>query len=348
LKVLRAFQRSGWSCMLAAAVGLSAPDREKRGRGTLTRLNVPRPFFACLLATLLAYPFTPRDSAPAPAEVFEFGNFALYVPGDAPTVRGVLLALGGPDTRAFLSDGSFGAPIPELEASLHLLGRDLRTLAADHGLAMLGTSRYGPDAMPNLPQSDVLIFEAISEGARISGRRGLASAPIFVYGISGGTPQAAGFTARNPARVGALLLKVPAPPERPNLAEALAVPTYLILAERDAIMNNQAVVAVFESNRRAGGLWAVAVEPDVPHHSLTPSHRTITVNWLRAIVELRLGAAAQDPLRDVPESSGWLGDPEMGISAWADYPGDREAASWFPSRATAEEWWEFVRGKDSH
>jgi hypothetical protein len=299
-----------------------------------------------LLVTILATPaLTPRAIAAASAELIEYGDFALYVPANVPSVRGILLILGGPDTRAFLTAGSFDAPIPELEASLHVLGRELRAFAADHGLAMLGTSRYG---LPNRPRSDALIFEAIEEAARINGHRDLTRVPIFVYGISGGTPQAAGFAARNFARVGALLLKVPAPPERLSRAEALAVPTYLILAEHDTIADNQAVVAAFESNRLAGGRWAVAVQPGVPHHSMTPSNRAISVNWLRAVVELRLGAAAQDPLRDVPESSGWLGHPDIGVSNWADYPADRKAANWFPSRATAEEWWDFVNGKAAH
>jgi pimeloyl-ACP methyl ester carboxylesterase len=300
-----------------------------------------------LLATLLAQAGTSREAAAAPAEVLEFGDFALSIPAEVPTVRGILLALGGPDTRAFLSDGSFGAPIPELEASLNILGQELRTLAADHGLALLGTSRQGLDDLPNQPESDALIFKAIDEAARISGRRELTRAPIVLYGISGGTLQAAGFTARNPERVGALLLKVPGTPERLISAEALAVPTYLILAEHDVFADNEAVIAAFESNRRAGGLWAVAMEPGVPHHSLTPSHRALTANWLRAIVELRLGDSVQHPLRDVPESSGWLGHPDIGVAHWAGYTGDRKAASWFPSRATAAEWWEFEGGDEA-
>ncbi|MGK2926591.1 MAG: hypothetical protein ACSLE2_13325, partial [Lysobacterales bacterium] len=176
-----------------------------------------------LLTTLLAQAGTVREAAAAPAEVIEWGDFALYVPADVPTVRGILLVLGGPDTRAFLSDGRFGAPNPELEASLHVLGQQLRTLAADHELALLGTSRQGRAGLPNQPQTDELIFAAIDEAARISGRRELTRAPLVLYGISGGTMQAAGFTARNPERVGALLLKVPAPPEHLSRAEALAV-----------------------------------------------------------------------------------------------------------------------------
>lgn len=290
---------------------------------------------------------TSDESAAAPPGIFEFGDFALYVPIDVSSVRGILLTLGGPDSRAFLTDGLFGAPKPELEAALHLLGRELRTLAADHGLAMLGTSRQGKSELPNQLQTDELIFDALGEAARISGRAELAGAPIFVYGISGGTPQAIGFTARNPGRVGALLLKVPAPPEHLSRPEALAVPTYLILAEHESHADNTVVIAVSESNRSAGGLWAVAVEPGVPHHSLTPNHRALTVNWLRAIVERRLGASAQDPLRDIPESTGWLGSPEFGVADWAGYPGDRKAANWFPSRATAEEWRNFTGPGDA-
>lgn len=307
--------------------------------------NVRALFF--LLAALLAPSLAYRECTAATGEVSEFGDFALFVPAEVPTVRGVLLMLGGPDTRAFVSDGSFGAPIAELEDSLHVLGQELRTLVAERGLVMLGTSLHGLAPLPSQPQSDALIFEAIDEAAGISGHAELTSAPIFLYGISGGTPQAAGFAARNPERVGALLLKVPAPPERLGSTGALAVPTYMILAERDDIVNNQAVAAAFESNRRAGGLWAMAVQPGVPHHSLTASHRALTVNWLRAIVELRLGASAQDPLRTVPESAGWLGHPDFGVSDWTGYVGDRKAASWFPSRATAEEWWEFVNAREA-
>lgn len=299
-----------------------------------------------LLANLLAPAAMSGEEMPAPVEVIEFGDFAVRIPGNVKSVRGILLALGGPDTRAFATGGLFGAPAPELEASLHALGEQLHVLAADHGLAILGTTRQNPEELPNLPQTDAIIFAAIGEAARVSGRPELTSVPIFVYAISGGTPQAAGFTARNPERVGALLLKVPAPPERLISAEALAVPTYLILAEHELFGDNRAVLAMFESNRRAGGLWAMAVEPGVPHHALTSSQRAITVNWLRAIVGQRLGPSARDPLRKVTEPSGWLGHPDFGVSDWTDYSEDRNAASWFPSRATAEEWWAFIGPRD--
>jgi hypothetical protein len=292
---------------------------------------------AISLAPVLAY----GEAKVAKAEIFEFGDFTLQVPAGDSGVRGVLLVLGGPDTRAFITDGSFGAPNPELEVALHQLRQQLQTLAATHVLAILGTSRHGLGSLPDQPESDVLISEAIDQAASISDHPELTRAPIFVYGISGGTPQATGFTARNPGRVGALLLKVPAVPLRLSHVEALAVPSYLILAEYEKLTDNTAVIEIFRSNRRAGGLWALAVEPGVPHHVLTPGARALKVNWLQAILELRLGGTPQT-LRDIPESTGWLGDPVSGVASWADYSGDRSVASWFPSQAAAEEWWEFV------
>ena len=130
-----------------------------------------------------------------------------------------------------------------------------------------------------------------------------------------------------------------------NFHYALVVPTLVILAERDGTVDNDAVVAVFEANRRAGALWALAVEPRVPHHSLTPAHRALTVGWLRAAAELRLANSADQPLRAVADPSGWLGHPGVGIANWGDYPRDRTLASWFPSQATAEAWWAFA-GQD--
>jgi hypothetical protein len=41
----------------------------------------------------------------------------------------------------------------------------------------------------------------------------------------------------------------------------------------------------------------------------------------------------------VDETSGWLGDQTtLDIAAWADYSGDRTAASWLPSESAARSW----------
>src|SRR4029077_2598133 len=82
----------------------------------------------------------------ARTEVFEFGDYALFVPACVDAPRALLVALGGPDTRAFVTDKAFGAPLPDVEAALHELGREFRALATRQGLAVMGTSRR---SLPN-------------------------------------------------------------------------------------------------------------------------------------------------------------------------------------------------------
>ncbi|MDQ3082888.1 MAG: carboxypeptidase-like regulatory domain-containing protein, partial [Gemmatimonadota bacterium] len=100
-------------------------------------------------------------------EVFEFGDFALYVPATVDTTRGIILALGGPNTKGFANGKPFGAPIPAVEASLQALGQQFRALASARGLAVLGTSR---SAMANGAASDQVLLDGIATAAAMSGR----------------------------------------------------------------------------------------------------------------------------------------------------------------------------------
>ena len=280
----------------------------------------------------------PGDVGVSGVEVFEFGDYALYVPAGVES-SALLMALGGPDTRAFVTGKPFGAPIPEVEASLQVLGQELRKLAFTQGLAVLG--RRG--VMPNGPGSDLLLQDAIRSGAELSGHPELPSVPLVVYGMSGGAPQASGFTARNPARVAGLFLKVPPKVESLTSGDALQVPTCMVLAELDVFVNNGAVTAAFEANRRAGALWALALEPGVIHHSLSPAQRQLTLTWIRTILRRRLPETPSDPLRAIEETSGWLGDRATGEAwHWLKYPGDRTSASWLPSPVTAKEWEDLI------
>jgi hypothetical protein len=286
-----------------------------------------------------------RDVGLTRIEVFELGDFALYIPETADVTRGVIITLGGPNTKGFASGEPMGAPIPAVEASLQALGQAIRTLASTSDLAVLGTSRAG---LANGPDSDQLLRDALTLGASESGRPELSSVPVILYATSGGTAQASGFTVRNPQRVAAMFLKVPAGVASVTSDAASQVPTYIVQAELDAFVNNAANAAIFEGNRAAGALWALAMEPDVPHHSLSQAQRELTISWLTTILELRLPASGSTGLGEIDESSGWLGNRVTGdATAWANYTGDRASASWLPSQATAEEWESFVAGAAS-
>ncbi len=279
------------------------------------------------------------DNAPR-VEVFEFGDFALYVPARVSTARALLLALGGPDTRGFITERPFGAPIPAAETSLKVLGQELRTLASACGLAILGKSRT---VLTNGPAGDQVLFDAVQTAAALSGHAELPTAPVLMYGLSAGAPLASGFTARNPERVAGLFLKVPVGVSSLTSGDALGVPTYMVQAELDAFVNNAAVTATFESNRGAGALWARALELGVVHHSLSPLQREVTINWMSTILSLRLPARRSHRLREIRETEGWLGNSLTGEAVrWGAYRGDRALASWLPSHSTAKEWEKLV------
>jgi hypothetical protein len=289
-------------------------------------------------------PGSPSAHSPSMAGVstqeainIQFGDFALHVPVNVNHVRGILVALGGPNTRGFAVGTPFGAP-PAVEASLQELGAMFRDLAAERGLAILGSGRFGPTAYPNSPASDQLLLDAIAQAATLTGRPDFLDAPLLLYGVSTGAPEATGFTQRNPERVLALFLKVPLS-AGPLTGQALQVPAYMVLAEFDARADNTMLSATFEAHRTAGAPWAMALEPGVPDHSLSPVQRELTVDWMRAI--LPLGTAG--PFRQNPPQVGWLGDPATGqiAPAWT-FAGERSAASWFPTRPLAEQWAAFI------
>ncbi|HEU4800848.1 MAG TPA: hypothetical protein VFS94_09455 [Gemmatimonadales bacterium] len=302
------------------------------------------------LAALLAV--TGCDNAHAPSDltptraaaqatggdVVPLGEFALYVPSTPGKLRGVLVALGGPRTRAFVTGEPTGAPFPPVEAALQELGASFRALADEQRIALLGAAYFGPTALPNAIASDQLILDAIAAGAAASGRPELADAPILIFASSGGAPEASGFTARNAERVAGLFLSVPLSVTALTTELQRQVPTIVALAEFDAFIDNAALTAAVAANRGSGALWGIAMERGVPHHSLSPAKAQLTLAWLEAVLDRRINGASGG-IRVVPEQSGWLGNPTTGeISTWGAYSGDRSTANWLPTEAAAEQW----------
>jgi dienelactone hydrolase len=316
---------TGLMILVASLALLTACDADKHdplGPGTGLDSPDPAPAFGAQLSA-------------QEATNIQFGDFALHVPANVHHVRGILVALGGPNTRGFALGTPFGAPLPATEASLQELGAMFRNLAAERGLAILGSGRSG---YPNNPATDQLLLEAIAQAATLTGRPDLLNAPLLLYGLSGGGPEAWGFTQRNPERAAALFLRVPAS-AGPLTGEALRVPAYMVLGELDVNVDNTMLSATFEAHRAAGAPWAMAVEPGVPHFVLTPAQRELTVDWMRAI--LPLGSAG--PFRQTSPQVGWLGDPATGqIAPARTFAGDRSVASWFPTRPLAVQWAAFI------
>ncbi len=287
-----------------------------------------------------------HDMVLAPQDVFEFsnGNYSLYVPTSVTTVRGIVFAIGGPDTRPFANAArSFGLPPglpPDLEPSLMMMGASYRALAAAEGLAILGVP-----SQPNLSNLVDALAEVLAEASEALHRPELTSAPLLLHGVSGGTPQAMLLAAQLPSRVAGVFLRVPVASAMAQISPASgSVPTFVVIAELDILVDNNVTTAVFSSVRGGGGLWALAVERGAAHHALSAAARALILDWMLTILDLRLPVIPGGPVRPVDETSGWLGNlSTRTIASWANYVGDRRAAAWLPTQAFAERWRNFVQ-----
>ena len=303
--------------------------------GTVT-VQVARPGYqdATASVTITAGTST-RDFTLAVREIYSSGNYAMYVPAGAGGLRAVIIALGGPTTSGFVTGDRIAPPDkPLLEESLQSVGASLRALAASRRVALLGAKVVLEDGTG----SDVALLGAITAFAAQSGHPELADAPFLAFGISAGAREGSGLVSRFPARAIGLLGWHPAGVSTLADPAAMAVPTLLLQAESDETVY-PVVPAAFADNRSRGALWALVVEPGIDHDDATSAASATIMAWISEALNLRLPAAAGDPLVGLAQEAGWLGNQSMfEIAAWAVYPGDRSAASWLSSQATAQAW----------
>lgn len=270
-------------------------------------------------------------------EIYSLGPIAVFIPAGVGPMRGAIIALGGPNTSGFVSGGVIAPPNnPVLEQSLQALGASLRALAQSGRVALLGSATI---AMGDDAASDAALFAALHDVAALSGHDEIEATPVLMFGLSAGAREAAGLASRYPQRAIGLLVRVPVSVRSLTAPAALAVPTFVMQAELDVVVNNSAVQAVFSGNRSRGGLWSLAVEPGVGHSVATSLGNAVTIGWIAAALNLRLPPASSDPLIALAETSGWLGDQStLEIAPWATFSGDPTAASWLLSPSVASSW----------
>lgn len=328
-----------------ATVSIGASQATSRADGTFELPGVPvglatvranRPgYLPAEEAVTLAAGANSHDFTLNPQEVYQFGSNAVYVPGGVGPMRGTIVVLTDLQASGFVTGRTIASDPPELETGLQALGASLRALASSAHVALLGSHFNGV----NSSTSDAGIFAALSTAGQMSGQAGLADAPVLMFGIGGETPEAAGLVARQPGRAIGLLAWVPFGLTALTTPEALSVPTFVMQHGDDAVSRNAAARATFSENRVHGGLWALAVEPGLELRAATSRGNGVRVGWLADVLAHRLPSTPGDPLVALDEASGWLGNQTtLEIAPWADYPGQRTAASWLLSELAATSW----------
>lgn len=339
---------AGSSTALANATvsaGARTATSDANGRFELTDLptgaatvHVERPGYLTAEAVVtIAAGANSHDFSLSVQEIYRISAIAVYVPPGNGPIRGTIVTLGGPNTSGFVTGEPItNGSIPELELGLQALGASLRALARSKRMALLGSATI---AMANNSTSDAIIFAALGTAAEESDHPEITSAPVLMFGLSAGGPEAAGLVSRHPERSIGLLERVPVSVSSLTTTETLAVPAFVMLAELDAVVNNAAVRATFTENRSRGGRWALAVEPQVDHSTASSKGNDAAINWIGNALDLRLPATPGQPLIELDQPSGWLGNQAtLDVAPWADYLGDRTAASWLLSASQAAAW----------
>lgn len=129
---------------------------------------------------------------------------------------------------------------------------------------------------------------------------------------------------------------------------AQQVPGFFFIGGDDLEYRNDIIAGIFAINRRAGALWALAVEPGIGH-AVAGSKATAAL-FFDEVIPLRLpdtasGMGGEASLRSLDRDTGFIGDPKSGdIQSAGDAPRTRYPTSWVPTRALAEAWRALIGG----
>jgi dienelactone hydrolase len=286
-------------------------------------------------------PLPNPPSPPGQQTVFDYtsplGDYTIYLPPGTSTYRGVLLlapGFGG-DSRQ-VADRRFDAGAtffffdgPEIQG--------YRALAQDHGMAVMG-ARLPPGTALNVLEN---LLAALAELAVESQHPELATAPLLLDGLSAGGCFAWAFTRTFPERVIGFRTQKGGCHDTRDGGAAKQVPGFLNIGGADTQSRCLNITALFDGNRPASALWALAVEPGKGHVPI--QNLDVMLGWLEAVLALRLPAAAGGGLRPIAEDSGWLGDRETAaVAQFSAYDKDKSLASWLPSAQAAADWSAFV------
>ena len=286
-------------------------------------------------------------------------DYRIWIPNGVETVRGVIVKQHG--------CGGDAATVMGLTYANDL---QWQALATKHQLALLGTKyptdyqtvgRYPDDpcnswAVIDRGSEDALL-KALDEFGQKSNHPELDKLPWVLWGYSGGADWAVQMSQKYPDRTIALIAQrgggvVISPSEPIKLLTADINPAVLGMPVLYALGGAEAVGTIYFDEgldiprkaffryRKAGALWAIAVEADMGHGSTDT--RLLAIPYLDSILTARM-ATDSTKLRQLDKSKGWLANPVTHeIAPINQYKGDALQAAWLPDRETASKWQAYI------
>ncbi len=274
------------------------------------------------------------DQTLPPGENYDKAEFRLWLPPEVLTVRAALILVPG-------SNGD-GRPMAEDET--------WRTFATRHGLALVGvrlTDKAHDQSFiehyVNVSRgSGQALLTALDRFAERSNHPELATAPLLLWGMSAGGEFNYEFVAWKPERVLAFVVNKGGIYYTALASQAARnVPGILFIGGKDLDSRVHIITGLFDLNRRAGALWALAEESAVAH----VVGRSIDVARIlyEDVLSLRLDGGNLKPLN---AKSGFIADLKTKTFRPAEgAPTGTEATGWLPTERVARAWLAMVTEK---
>ncbi|MDB6095318.1 MAG: dienelactone hydrolase [Verrucomicrobia bacterium] len=255
-------------------------------------------------------------------ETFDKAAFHLWLPDNAPPVRGVAVVLDGINV-----DGR------------HLAGRvQWQNFARDHSFALVACYLYSDDlTLPTYCEADRGSGRALLAGLAALGKASrhpeLENVPLYLLGFSAGGQFSYSFACFRPDRTAAFVSNKGGIYLTPATAAAREIPGLFIVGEKDTATRRTAARKVYLENRKLGAKWCMASEPNRGHQ--TAYANDLALPFFEAVMK-----AGELP---ASERAGIVLDLEhKKLIAPGVPPKEAGLTFWFPDEPTMAVWNKFM------
>jgi poly(3-hydroxybutyrate) depolymerase len=306
-----------WGLVAACVAAFAAPGHAQRGGAEPQAAPTPGAI---------------DESAP-PGANFDKAAFRLWLPPGIGKARAIVLLVPGSngDARSETGDAAWQA------------------FAAKHQLALVGIQLTDKERSPFEEYANVskgsgqAIFDAIARLGTKSSHPELATAPLFLWGMSAGGEVNYELAAWKPERVAAFVVNKGGIYYTALASKAArAVPGLLFVGGKDPESRIDIITGIFALNRRGGALWALSNEPDAAH--IVGKSKDLAMMFYEDVMAERLGD--NGTLKPLTEESGFIAD--IHAKTFEPAPAKFNAnvtSAWLPSERVARAWAAIETGK---
>lgn len=298
-------------------------------------------------------------------------SFGACSPGDTGAASGdggevLRIRLGHGDLCSFADSADYGVFIPGGDEPLngvlvlqHGCGMErfgitrpydlqYQAFARKWRLAVVETALYGNCYVWGNPESGSAdaLFHVLEEVGDSTGHPGLSSAPLLLFGHSGGGYWTLGMLRDYPGRIlAAVCYSAAWDPRWDYPAEAADVPVLMRHAGADDAPTarcEQTAENTFRKLREMDGPAVIAYNEGQNHNY--SYLRYMAIPFYEAALKHRLPVGKGGDLRPVGRGEAWLGEPDsFGIFPEKGFEGDKSGLCLFPDEQTARIWQEYVK-----